>query len=435
MLGGTGVHGYQPNKIQFRKGRLQTSRPARILQEPGFQRLLTSAEVETAVSRFDSTELAFAPRQGWFVIDRHNGVPLCAVADRQAENACSKAGFKATARVNRQVLIDTISSTYADSIADKASNALSQMCPGLSANRVVTPAQTVFGCMLLATGGVVAWYFPDAFRLMLVVMFSTLFVAVGCLKLASVFVHGKAIPPDLACLQARLSFYNSNENWLTRQFTMEYASVFDLMLPMLARFGLPLPLGGTSNHFRLDALRQAGGWDAWNVTEDTDLGLRLSRMGYRSEVLVSSTFEEANCEVRNWLFQRARWLKGWMQTWLVHMRNPVRTWRELGTASFLVSQLLMAGMIGSALLHPVFAVILVHDLAWSKHSPDPLYQYCALAVLVFGYAAVMLAAARALYMRRLYPLFPSILTMPVYWMLISIGGWLALWQLIRALFH
>jgi hypothetical protein len=157
---------------------------------------LTSAEVEAAVGRFDSTELAIALRQGWFVIDRHNGVPLCAVADRQAERACSKAGFKATAGVNRQVLIDTISSTYADSIADKASNALSQMYPGLSASRVVTPVQTVFGCMLLAAGGVFAWHFADAFRFMLVVMFSMLFVAVGCLKLASVFVHGKAILPD-----------------------------------------------------------------------------------------------------------------------------------------------------------------------------------------------------------------------------------------------
>jgi cellulose synthase/poly-beta-1,6-N-acetylglucosamine synthase-like glycosyltransferase len=239
----------------------------------------------------------------------------------------------------------------------------------------------------------------------------------------------------LACLQARLSFYNSNENWLTRQFTLEYASLFDLMLPMLARFSLPLPLGGTSNHFKLDVLRHVGGWDAWNVTEDADLGLRLSRMGFRSEVLVSTTFEEANCQTRNWLSQRARWLKGWMQTWLVHMRNPLRTWQELGTASFVISQLLMAGMIGSALFHPMFAAVLVYDLTWSTHPPDPLYQYAAILFLLFGYLAVMTAGARALYLRRMYPLFPSILSMPVYWLLISFGGWLALWQLITAPFH
>jgi cellulose synthase/poly-beta-1,6-N-acetylglucosamine synthase-like glycosyltransferase len=102
---------------------------------------------------------------------------------------------------------------------------------------------------------------------------------------------------DVACLQARLSYYNINENWLTRQFTIEYASLFDVILPALARWQLPLPLGGTSNHFRIDPLKQAGGWDAWNVTEDADLGLRLARLGYRAEVLGSTTFEEANCRL------------------------------------------------------------------------------------------------------------------------------------------
>jgi cellulose synthase/poly-beta-1,6-N-acetylglucosamine synthase-like glycosyltransferase len=244
---------------------------------------------------------------------------------------------------------------------------------------------------------------------------------------------------DVACLQARLSYYNINENWLTRQFTIEYASLFDVILPALARWQLPLPLGGTSNHFRIDPLKQAGGWDAWNVTEDADLGLRLARLGYRAEVLGSTTFEEANCRLGNWLHQRARWLKGWMQTWIVIMRQPVAAWREMGTAGFLTAQVMMAGMVGSALLHPVFLAILVNDLLLTPAAgagwADQLYRSQALMVLALGYGAAMAVGVRALRLRRLGELLPSIATMPVYWLLISVGGWLALWQLLRAPFH
>jgi len=246
-------------------------------------------------------------------------------------------------------------------------------------------------------------------------------------------------PAEVACLQARLSYYNSNENWLTRQFTIEYASLFDVLLPALARWRLPLPLGGTSNHFRIGPLKQAGGWDAWNVTEDADLGLRLARMGYRAEVLGSTTFEEANCRLGNWLHQRARWLKGWMQTWMVIMRRPVRAWREMGTAGFLAAQVMMAGMVGSALLHPVFLAILFHDLVLAPAGDgswtELAYRGQALTVLALGYGAAMAAGVRALKLRRLDELMPSIATMPVYWLLMSVGGWLALWQLLRAPFH
>jgi cellulose synthase/poly-beta-1,6-N-acetylglucosamine synthase-like glycosyltransferase len=251
--------------------------------------------------------------------------------------------------------------------------------------------------------------------------------------------HFKSAPADVACLQARLSYYNSNENWLTRQFTIEYASLFDVLLPALARWRLPLPLGGTSNHFRIGPLKQAGGWDAWNVTEDADLGLRLARLGYRAEVLGSTTFEEANCRLGNWLQQRARWLKGWMQTWIVIMRRPIAAWREMGTAGFLTAQVMMAGMVGSALLHPVFLVILFHDLvlapAGNGSWVETAYRGQALTVLVLGYGAAMAAGVRALKLRRLDELMPSIATMPVYWLLMSVGGWLALWQLLRAPFH
>jgi glycosyltransferase XagB len=257
------------------------------------------------------------------------------------------------------------------------------------------------------------------------------------LRLAAECFHGA--DASVACLQARLAYYNCNENWLTRQFTIEYATLFDLILPTLARFGLPLPLGGTSNHFRHRALIDAGGWDAWNVTEDADLGLRLARRGYRCEVLSSTTFEEANCRLGNWMHQRARWLKGWMQTWIVLMRQPLVAWRQMGTAGFLTAQLMMAGMIGAALLHPVFLALTVHDLLTVPYGSlgpgGKAARITAISVLLAGYGAAMAAGAHALVIRRLNPLLPAVATMPLYWLLMSAAGWLALWQLLRAPFH
>ena len=138
-------------------------------------------------------------------------------------------------------------------------------------------------------------------------------------KAATVFRHAS---PKLACLQARLDYFNAKENWLSRQFTIEYATLFRGLLPLFGRFGLPLPLGGTSNHFRIGVLRELGAWDPFNVTEDADLGMRLHRAGYKVETLDSTTYEEACCQPVAWVKQRTRWLKGWMQTFGVHMRAP-----------------------------------------------------------------------------------------------------------------
>ncbi len=120
-------------------------------------------------------------------------------------------------------------------------------------------------------------------------------------------------PPNLACVQARLTVYNGAENWLTKQFAIEYAALFSGLLPTLQRLGMPIPLGGTSNHFRASALKWLGAWDAFNVTEDADLGMRLYRHGYECAMLDSETVEEAPCRLKPWLYQRTRWLKGWMR--------------------------------------------------------------------------------------------------------------------------
>src|SRR6185312_3160425 len=145
----------------------------------------------------------------------------------------------------------------------------------------------------------------------------------------------RAGPRTLACVQARLNFYNADHNWLTRMFALDYALWFDMLLPGLDRIGMPMPLGGTSNHFRTAILRDIGGWDAFNVTEDADIGIRLAQLGYRVSMLDSTTFEEAPLRFGVWLRQRSRWLKGYMQTWLVHMRDPVSLMRRTGISGFI----------------------------------------------------------------------------------------------------
>ena len=170
-------------------------------------------------------------------------------------------------------------------------------------------------------------------------------------------------PPNLACLQSKLNLYNADDNWLTRQFTIEYGALFDGLLPALDRLRLPIPLGGTSNHFRVAALKWLMAWDPFNVTEDADLGTRLARTGYRCQVLSSTTFEEAPVKFVSWLRQRTRWIKGYMQTWLVHMRQPAKVWRELGPAGFLGFQVMVGGTVLSALVHPWFYALAAFDLA------------------------------------------------------------------------
>ncbi|MCR8725265.1 glycosyltransferase family 2 protein [Frigidibacter sp. ROC022] len=160
-------------------------------------------------------------------------------------------------------------------------------------------------------------------------------------------------PPDVVCLQGSLDYYNAHQNWLSRLFTIEYATWFRLVLPGLARLGLVVPLGGTTLFFRRAALETIGGWDAWNVTEDADLGLRLARHGWRTRLVRTVTGEEANCRVWPWVRQRSRWLKGYAMTWATHMRNPLALWRELGPRQFWGVQLLFLGTLSQYLLAPL----------------------------------------------------------------------------------
>ncbi|HEY9214676.1 MAG TPA: glycosyltransferase, partial [Ancylobacter sp.] len=167
---------------------------------------------------------------------------------------------------------------------------------------------------------------------------------------------------DIACVQARLAIDNLADNWITRQFAAEYAGHFDVVLPMLAAFRLPIPLGGTSNHFRRKVLEEIGGWDPYNVTEDADLGIRLARGGWRTVVIASTTDEEAPRTARAWMCQRTRWYKGWLQTLLVHGRHPGRLVRQIGWIGTATLTVMLGGSLAAALMHPFFVATLL--LGW-----------------------------------------------------------------------
>jgi cellulose synthase/poly-beta-1,6-N-acetylglucosamine synthase-like glycosyltransferase len=243
------------------------------------------------------------------------------------------------------------------------------------------------------------------------------------------------LPPSVACLQAKLSYHNVDQNIITRWFTAEYELWFGQLLPGLVARNAPLPLGGTSNHFRRDTLIEVGAWDAFNVTEDADLGIRLHRAGFRTQVLDSTTLEEANSDFVNWIKQRSRWYKGYLQTWLVHMRHPKQLWRELGPGGFLGFNLFVGGTPIVALLNPVFWILTV---VWFIARPDwvealfPAWLYYAgLLSMILGNAAVTYIAMVSARTTRHPSLVLAAALQPAYWVMMSIAAIKALIQLIH----
>jgi cellulose synthase/poly-beta-1,6-N-acetylglucosamine synthase-like glycosyltransferase len=253
--------------------------------------------------------------------------------------------------------------------------------------------------------------------------------------------HFRNASPKVVCLQARLIFDNLFENWLSKQFTIEYASLFGGILPMLDAAHLPIPLGGTSNHFRTSVLRRIGGWDAHNVTEDADLGMRLYRSGVRAEILGSTTYEEAACHGGNWLRQRTRWLKGWLQTYVVHMRQPFCLLRELGLKGFLAFQGHFAGVLIAALVHPLSYVLIAYDAttgALFREAETTIgWQLWGLAVFNFiaGYMTALALGVFVLRGKRIRKLIPQLIYIPVYWLFISAAAYRAVYQFFKAPFH
>ncbi|WP_304641310.1 glycosyltransferase [Pseudomonas sp.] len=259
----------------------------------------------------------------------------------------------------------------------------------------------------------------------------------GQLKRAVVAFRRAA--PDVACVQARLNYYNAHENWLTRMFALEYTLWFDFYLPALEHLRVPIPLGGTSNHFRLAVLRKIHAWDPYNVTEDADLGVRLVQNGYRVSVVNSTTLEEANVSIPNWIRQRSRWFKGYMQTWLVHMRNPWHLYRSTGLKGFLGFQFFIGGGFVTALIAPLlwlmFAAWLIAGTRMFDVVFPPALVYLSLLNLLLGNGFFIYMTLVAGFKRNYFSLTPYALTVPFYWLLNSVGAYKGLWQLISKPFY
>ena len=255
------------------------------------------------------------------------------------------------------------------------------------------------------------------------------------LQLRRVAAAFRMLPDNVACVQCKLAYHNGRQNLLTGWFTAEYGLWFGYLLPGMMRSDAPIPLGGTSNHLRRDVLDKIGAWDPFNVTEDADLGLRICARGYRTAVLDSTTFEEANSDPINWIRQRSRWYKGYLQTWLVHIRRPRQLLETIGLRPFIRFNLVMAGTPIIAVLNMLFWFI---TLLWFLGQPALVgavftwYVYFpALVALIFGNSATLYMNLVALREDDRGDLLIAAVTVPIFFVMMSVAAAKGLYQLIR----
>lgn len=260
----------------------------------------------------------------------------------------------------------------------------------------------------------------------------------------------KKLPKEYVCIQAKLNYYNSRQNLLTKLFTQEYSMWFENLLVGVMQMDIPVPLGGTSNHFKMSFLREVGGWDPFNVTEDADLGIRLFKFRYKTVVLDSRTWEEANSSLKGWIRQRSRWIKGYMQTWLVHMRHPAKLYRDLGFRGFVGYQAMVFGTPALPLINPLLWLMMILWFTtkawWIQFLFPGLLYYIALIQLVFGnfmftYINLigMYSVVRDCNLKKKpsfsYSLIKFALLTPAYWVLMSVAAYVALFQLLKKPFY
>jgi cellulose synthase/poly-beta-1,6-N-acetylglucosamine synthase-like glycosyltransferase len=253
-------------------------------------------------------------------------------------------------------------------------------------------------------------------------------------QLRKAVVAFRKSPEQTVCLQAALNYFNADDNILTRMFTLEYSFWFDYMLPGLDEKNLPIPLGGTSNHFRTAGLRELGGWDPFNVTEDADLGIRAAARGYRVGVIDSTTFEEANRAYGNWIRQRSRWIKGYLQTALVHSRHPLKLVQDAGLRQAAAFAMLIAGtplaFLSVLPLYAIFVISLVVPLPWLGPLLPGWVLWASLANLLLGNALMIWISMIGAFRRRRYWLVLWAVLNPLYWVMHSVAAYKGLWQLI-----
>ena len=250
--------------------------------------------------------------------------------------------------------------------------------------------------------------------------------------------HFRSAPPDVACIQGELTFYNSRANFLARCFTIEYGCWFRLMLPALDRLRLVMPLGGTTLFFRADVLRRLGSWDAFNVTEDADLGIRLARAGYRTEFITTTTYEEANNRAIPWVKQRSRWLKGYIITYMVHMRHPKQLWRDLGTWRFLGIQMLFGTTILQITLAPVIWSLWVLPFGLTHPSTHVIGANGLTLIFAFMILATVievLTGVIVMWRARKFHLLPTVFLMVLYHPLPTFAIMKAIGELVHRPFY
>jgi cellulose synthase/poly-beta-1,6-N-acetylglucosamine synthase-like glycosyltransferase len=246
----------------------------------------------------------------------------------------------------------------------------------------------------------------------------------------------RRLPPDVACVQAKLTYHNPMQNMITKWFTIEYALWFSFFLPGLASMHAPIPLGGTSNHFRRAALQAMGAWDPYNVTEDADLGIRMFREGYSVRVLESNTFEEANSDFVNWMKQRSRWLKGYLQTYFVHLREPRELQREMGWKGLWHFTMFVGGTPLLAIVNPVFWLMTIvwfvaHPVFIQEIFPAPIY-YLGLLSWAFGNFLLVYVTVMSCRVAKNGQLLIPALLVPLYWVMMSMAAVKAVSQLVWA---
>lgn len=232
-------------------------------------------------------------------------------------------------------------------------------------------------------------------------------------------------PPEVICVQARLNFYNKKENMLTKLFALEYSLLFDYVLVGLRKLNMPIPLGGTSNHFIREKLEEIGAWDAFNVTEDADVGIRLYHEGYRTGLITNTTLEESPISLRAWLVQRSRWIRGHLLTSLLHLKdsNKLKTKEMIG----LYLCLYMPNLI--YFLLPIY--FLMRCFIDESNEIDLLWQFNLLLgiILPMGYAIFIIIT------KKWYGLFLSAVLAIFYYWLLPIAGIRAFWQIFRDPFY
>lgn len=221
-------------------------------------------------------------------------------------------------------------------------------------------------------------------------------------------------------------------------FAIEYAALFDVYNIGVARWRLPMALGGTSNHFRARVLRRAGGWDAWNVTEDADLGFRLARFGIGVATLTSTTLEDAPTRPEVWFRQRRRWMKGWMQTLLVLARDPSAP-RAFGPGRTLALGAMLTNLVTGPLAMPYALALLLRQMLRPMGSRSGAWDMCettlAASVLALGIASTLGCASAGIARRRLGRRAPALALLPIYLLAISAATWGALRDLVRRPYH